>query len=60
MNGLKTALLLGLLSGLLIVGGRLVAGENGMLIALFIAIGMNFFSYFSPTRSPWHRAAQCA
>ena len=46
MNGLKTALLLGLLSGLLIVGGRLVAGENGMLIALFIAIGMNFFSYF--------------
>ena len=46
MNGLKTALLLGLLSGLLIVGGRLVAGENGMLIALFIAVGMNFFSYF--------------
>jgi len=46
MNGVKTALLLGLLSGLLIVGGRLVAGQNGMLIALFIAIGMNFFSYF--------------
>ncbi len=46
MNGLKTAILLGLLSGLLIVGGRVVAGRNGMLIALFIAIGMNFISYF--------------
>ncbi|MGO9240292.1 MAG: M48 family metalloprotease [Bryobacteraceae bacterium] len=46
MNGLKTAVLLGLLSGLLIVGGRVVAGQNGMLIALFIAIGVNFFSYF--------------
>jgi heat shock protein HtpX len=46
MNGLKTALLLGLMSGLLIVGGRVVAGERGMTIALFIAVGMNFFSYF--------------
>ncbi len=46
MNGLKTAVLLGLMSGLLILGGRLVAGQNGMLIALFIAIAMNFFSYF--------------
>jgi len=46
MNGLKTAVLLGLLSGLLILGGRLVAGQNGMLIALFIAIAMNFLSYF--------------
>jgi len=46
MNGVKTALLLGLLSGLLILGGRAVAGEQGMTIALFIAVGMNFFSYF--------------
>jgi heat shock protein HtpX len=46
MNGLKTALLLGLMSGLLIVGGRVIAGERGMTIALFIAVGMNFFSYF--------------
>jgi heat shock protein HtpX len=46
MNGLKTALLLGLLSGLLILGGRVVAGQRGMTIALFIAVGMNFFSYF--------------
>ena len=46
MNGVKTALLLGLMSGLLILGGRLVAGQQGMMIALFIAVGMNFFSYF--------------
>jgi heat shock protein HtpX len=46
MNGVKTALLLGLMSGLLILGGRVVAGQRGMTIALFIAVGMNFFSYF--------------
>jgi heat shock protein HtpX len=46
MNGVKTALLLGLMSGLLILGGRAVAGQRGMTIALFIAVGMNFFSYF--------------
>jgi heat shock protein HtpX len=34
------------MSGLLILGGRVVAGERGMTIALFIAVGMNFFSYF--------------
>jgi heat shock protein HtpX len=46
MNGVKTALLLGLMSGLLILGGRIVAGQRGMTIALLIAVGMNFFSYF--------------
>ncbi len=46
MNGLKTALLLGLLSGVLLVGGQLVGGTNGLLIGLVIAVGMNFFSYF--------------
>lgn len=46
MNGLKTAALLGLLSGLLIVGGRALGGPNGMMYGLLLAIGMNFFSYF--------------
>jgi heat shock protein HtpX len=46
MNGLKTALLLGLLSGVLIVGGGAIAGRRGMTYALFGAIAMNFFSYF--------------
>lgn len=46
MNALKTALLLGTLSGMLILGGRLLGGQQGMMMALVIAVGMNFFSYF--------------
>jgi heat shock protein HtpX len=46
MNGVKTTLLLGLLSGILIVGGRAIAGEQGLMYGLILALGMNFFSYF--------------
>ena len=46
MNGLKTALLLGLLSGLLLFGGEALGGRNGLYTALFIAVAMNFFGYF--------------
>jgi heat shock protein HtpX len=46
MNGLKTALLLGLLSGLLLVGGQALGGHNGLYIGLAIAVVMNFGSYF--------------
>lgn len=46
MNALKTALLLGLLSGMLVVGGQALGGKQGMTIGLLIAVGMNFFSYF--------------
>ena len=46
MNGVKTALLLGLLSGILLLGGQALAGRRGVEIALFIAIAMNFISYF--------------
>jgi heat shock protein HtpX len=46
MNGMKTTLLLGLLSGILIVGGRVIAGEEGLKYGLILAVGMNFFSYF--------------
>jgi heat shock protein HtpX len=46
MNALKTALLLGALSGLLVVGGKAIGGTNGMTMGLLLAIGMNFFSYF--------------
>jgi heat shock protein HtpX len=45
-NGLKTAALLGLLSGLILLAGRAIGGQSGLVIALFIAIGMNGFSYF--------------
>jgi heat shock protein HtpX len=46
MNGLKTALLLGILSGLLLAGGEMLAGRNGLYTALAIAVAMNFFGYF--------------
>jgi heat shock protein HtpX len=46
MNGLKTVLLLGILSGLLLAGGEMFGGRNGLYIALLIAVAMNFFGYF--------------
>jgi heat shock protein HtpX len=46
MNGVRTALLLGLLSGLLLFGGVMIAGQSGLEIALVIAVVMNFASYF--------------
>lgn len=46
MNGMKTVLLLGMLSGLLLVGGEAAAGRQGLYIGLFLAIAMNAASYF--------------
>ncbi|HQM91977.1 MAG TPA: zinc metalloprotease HtpX [Syntrophales bacterium] len=46
MNSLKTAVLLGALTGLLVLIGGYVGGQNGMLIAFLFAMGMNFFSYW--------------
>jgi heat shock protein HtpX len=46
MNGLKTVLLLGILSGLLLAGGEMFGGRNGLYIALMVAVAMNFFGYF--------------
>ena len=45
-NGLKTALLLGLLSGLLLAFGQLLGGANGMLLGFIFAVVMNFGSYW--------------
>jgi len=45
-NGLKTVLLLGLLSGLLLVIGELAGGANGLMIAFVLAALMNFVSYW--------------
>ena len=50
MNGLKTVALLGVLSGLLLVGGELIGGQRGLVWALAIAVAMNFFSYFFSDR----------
>ena len=46
MNSIKTVALLGLLSGILLVGGEYLGGSNGLIIGLLLAAGMNFFSYF--------------
>lgn len=46
MNGLKTALLLGLLSGLLLFAGQALGGSQGLAMGLILAVAMNFFSYF--------------
>jgi heat shock protein HtpX len=45
-NGLKTAVLLGALSGLIIAVGYAFGGSSGLLIAAVLAIGINGFSYF--------------
>ena len=46
LNGLKTALLLGLLSGLIIGIGYLFGGSTGVIIAAVIALAMNGVGYF--------------
>jgi heat shock protein HtpX len=50
MNTLKMALLLALLSGLLVVAGRLVGGDGGMVVALGIAVVMNIGTYWFSDR----------
>ncbi|MFP3905234.1 MAG: M48 family metalloprotease, partial [Armatimonadota bacterium] len=46
MNTLKTALLMIVLTGLFVLIGDQVAGTQGMIIALVLAAGMNFISYW--------------
>jgi heat shock protein HtpX len=47
MNGLKTAVLLGGLSALVLLIGSLLGGRTGLFIALIIALGMNGYAYFN-------------
>jgi heat shock protein HtpX len=46
MSGLKTAVLLGALSGLFIVVGGLLGGQSGVIMAFGIALVMNIGSYW--------------
>jgi heat shock protein HtpX len=46
LNTLKTAMLLGLLSAILLVGGQALGGRQGLYMGLGIAVVMNFGSYF--------------
>ena len=45
-NGLKTALLLGALSGMLLLLGDLLGGQQGLMVAFAIAALMNLGSYW--------------
>ena len=45
-NGIKTAALLALLSGLILLVGRWLGGGQGLTIALVISLGVNGIAYF--------------
>jgi heat shock protein HtpX len=45
-NGVKTVLLLGLLTGALLMIGELIGGSNGLVVALLFAAVMNLGSYW--------------
>jgi heat shock protein HtpX len=45
-NGLKTAALLGLLTSLILLVGYWFGGSTGLVIAVFLSLGLNAFSYF--------------
>ncbi len=46
-NGLKTAVLLGALSGLILLAGRALGGSTGLVIALLFALALNAYAYFN-------------
>lgn len=50
MNRLKTVVLLAALSGLLVILGNYMGGKSGATLALFLAIALNFGSYWFSDR----------
>jgi heat shock protein HtpX len=47
MNYLRTGILLAAMTGLFLAVGFMLGGEAGLIIALLVAGGMNFFAYWS-------------
>jgi heat shock protein HtpX len=45
-NLMKTAILMAAITALFMALGRLMGGQTGMVLALLVALGMNFFSYW--------------
>ena len=45
-NGLKTAALLGLLTGLILAVGYWLGGSSGLVVAVFLSLAMNAATYF--------------
>jgi heat shock protein HtpX len=50
MNMMRTAMLLAFMTALFMGVGFLIGGRGGMMIALVVAAGMNFFSYWNSDR----------
>ena len=46
INQIKTILLLGLLTGIILLIGAFIAGQQGLLIALIISLLFNLITYF--------------
>jgi heat shock protein HtpX len=46
-NGLKTAVLFGVLGALFVIVGGVIGGRTGLVIGLLLAVGINAFSYFN-------------
>jgi heat shock protein HtpX len=45
-NLMKTAVLMAAITALFMLLGRMIGGHAGMMLALVVALGMNFFSYW--------------
>ena len=45
-NLMKTAVLMAAITALFMAIGSVMGGQQGMMIALVVALGMNFFSYW--------------
>lgn len=45
-NLMKTAVLMAAITALFMLLGRMLGGQTGMMVALVVALGMNFFSYW--------------
>ncbi|QSN61364.1 MULTISPECIES: zinc metalloprotease HtpX [unclassified Caballeronia] len=45
-NWVKTAMLMAAITALFVVIGGMIGGSKGMMLALVVALGMNFFSYW--------------
>lgn len=50
MNYARTAILMAAMTGLFLALGWALGGQQGMTIALVVALGMNFFSYWFSDR----------
>lgn len=46
MNGMRTAALMAALMMLFVVIGQILGGQQGMVLALLLGLGVNFFSYW--------------